>query len=108
MSNNEYSITVKYLHLLAFIIARQHFMIDKAINLPGKNWSQVFCKHHPELKLKKVKMIDWNCHNNNIYNKITHWFEVIGKELQDLVIVPENVYNMDETGVMLCILSSVK
>jgi hypothetical protein len=33
---------------------------------------------------------------------------VIGKELHDLVIVPENMYNMDETGVMLCKLNSVK
>jgi hypothetical protein len=40
--------------------------------------------------------------------KITHWFEVIGKVLQDPVIRPENVYNMDETGVMLSMLGSVK
>ena len=29
------------------------------------------------------------------------WFTVIGKELSDPAIVPENVYNMDETGVLL-------
>jgi hypothetical protein len=28
--------------------------------------------------------------------------------LQDLAILPENVYNMDETGVMLCMLGSMK
>lgn len=39
---------------------------------------------------------------------ITHWFEVIGKELRHPAIVPENVYNMDETGVMLSMLGSVK
>jgi hypothetical protein len=33
---------------------------------------------------------------------------VIGRELQDPIICPENVYNMDETGVMLCNLGSVK
>jgi hypothetical protein len=37
-----------------------------------------------------------------------HWFEVIGKELRHPAIVPENVYNMDETGVMLSMLGSVK
>jgi hypothetical protein len=36
------------------------------------------------------------------------WFEVIGKVLQDPAILPENVYNMDETGVMLSMLGSVK
>jgi len=45
---------------------------------------------------------------NNIYVKITHWFEVIGRVVQDPAIAPENVYNMDETGVMLSMLGSVK
>lgn len=40
--------------------------------------------------------------------KITHWFEVIGKVLQDPAILRENVYNMDETGVILSMLGSVK
>jgi hypothetical protein len=42
------------------------------------------------------------------YEKIEHWFEVIGRVLEDPAIVRENVYNMDETGVMLSILDSVK
>jgi hypothetical protein len=33
---------------------------------------------------------------------------VIEKVLQDPAILLENVYNMDETGVMLCMLDSVK
>lgn len=37
-----------------------------------------------------------------------HWFELVGKVLQDLAIFPENVYNMDETGVILSILGSIK
>jgi len=50
----------------------------------------------------------WERHENNIYDKITHWFEVIGKVLEDPAILPENIYNMDETGVMLCMLGSIK
>jgi hypothetical protein len=33
---------------------------------------------------------------------------VIGKELNDPTILQENVYNMDETGVLLSVLSSLK
>jgi len=33
---------------------------------------------------------------------------VIGKVLQDPAVLPQNVYNMDETGVMLSMLGSVK
>jgi hypothetical protein len=52
--------------------------------------------------------VAWERHENNIYDKITHWFEVVGKVLEDPAILPENVYNMDETGVMLCMLGCIK
>ena len=93
---------IKYLRSLAFI------MTDETIRPPGKNWPQAFYRRHPELKSKRVKALDWNRHDNSIYNKITGWFEVIGKELHVTVILPENVYNMDETGVMLSMLGSLK
>jgi len=55
---------------------------------------------HPELKPRRVRAVDWNRHEDNIYYKATHWFEVIGKILQDPAFLPEDVYNMDETGVI--------
>lgn len=50
-------------------------------------------------------MLDWN--RFDIYNKVTEWFDVIGKVLQDPTVLQENVYNMDETGIMLSKLNSV-
>ena len=50
----------------------------------------------------------WERYENNIYNKIIHWFKVIGKVLEDPAILAENVYNINETRVMLSMLSSVK
>lgn len=50
--------------------------------------------------------MDWE--RFNIYDKVVHWFDVIGKVLQDPAIMPENVWNMDETGVLLSKLNSVK
>ena len=35
-------------------------------------------------------------------------FEVVSMVLQDPAVLPENVYNMDETGIMLSKLGSVK
>lgn len=55
---------------------------------------------------RKNRPQDWNRYN--IYDKVTHWFDVIGKELQNPAILAENVYNMDETGIMLSMLNSVK
>ena len=50
----------------------------------------------------------WERHENNIHDKIIHWFEVIGEVLQDPAILLEDVYNMDKTGIMLCMLGSIK
>jgi hypothetical protein len=47
-------------------------------------------------------------HDHNVYDKVMRWFSIIGKELHDPAIVPENVYNTDETGVLLSVLSSLK
>ena len=55
---------------------------------------------------RKSRPQDWNWYN--VFEKVKHWFEVIGKELQNPAILAENVYNMDETGIMLSMLYSVK
>ena len=75
---------------------------------PGKNWSQGLRKRHRELKAKRTKAIDWNRYDHNIYDKVAVWFTAIGEELRRPDILPENVYNMDETGVMLSVLKSMK
>jgi DDE superfamily endonuclease/Tc5 transposase DNA-binding domain len=114
MANNGFPVPIKYLRSLALIIARQRSSAfqapaaDETIHPPSKNWPQAFQKRHPELKAKRVKALDWNHHDNNIYDKTTHWFEVIRKELHGPDILSENVYNMDETGVMLSMLGSIK
>ena len=108
MSDLGNSVQIKFVPLLAFSITRQHSTMGKAMKSLGKNWAQGFEKHHSALKSKRVRTIDWKCHENNIYDKIMHWFMVIRQVLQDLAILLENIYNMDETGVILCKLGSVK
>jgi hypothetical protein len=111
---NGFPVMVKYLPSLAFVIACQRTSVfqipasDVTIKPPGKNWAQAFYKRHPEVHPRRLKALAWRRHDKSIFEKMTHWFEVIGKELHDPVIVPENVYNMDETGVMLSKLTSVK
>lgn len=98
-------IRIKYIPSLAFSVARQRFT-NKPPKPPGKNWARAFEKRHPELKARRMRALDWDCYN--IYDKVVHWFEVISKVLQEPAVVPENVYNMDETGVMLSMPGSVK
>jgi hypothetical protein len=101
MSDRGYPIRAICVPSLAFIIACQRSTMDVTIKPLGRNWHQAFRKRNSELNPRKVRAVDWNRHDNNIYDKTTHWFKVIGKVLQDPAVLPENVYNMDETGVIL-------
>jgi Tc5 transposase DNA-binding domain len=98
-------VRIKHILSLAFSVARQR-STNKPPKPPGRNWARAFEKRHPELKTRRNRPLDWDRYN--IYNKVVHWFEVIGRVLQDPAILPENVYNMDETGVMLSMLGSIK
>ncbi|KAL6160609.1 hypothetical protein ACJBU6_01140 [Exserohilum turcicum] len=102
-----FPLRIKDIPSLAFSIARRR-SATKAIKPPNKNWPQAFAKRHPELARRNNRAMDWNRHDNNIHDKVTHWFEVIGPELCRPDILSEKVYNMDETGVMLSMLGSVK
>jgi DDE superfamily endonuclease len=55
-----------------------------------------------------LKAIDWERHDYYIYDKVIDWFSVIRKELGGLTVLAENTYNMDETGVLLSVLNSLK
>ena len=99
---------IKFIPSLALSIACRRSTTNKLIRRPGKNWARAFEKRHPALKARRVRAIDWKRHENNIYDKIKEWFEVIEEVLQYLAILPENVYNMDKTGVMLSMLGSIK
>jgi hypothetical protein len=67
-----YPIPIKHLRSLAFIIARQRSATNLVVKPPGKNWPKAFKKRHLELTSRKLKPVDWNRYNNNIYDKIVH------------------------------------
>ncbi|KUL81723.1 hypothetical protein ZTR_09472 [Talaromyces verruculosus] len=81
---------------------------DLDVRPPGKNWPQGFYRRHPQLKARRLRAIDWKRDGSQIEDKVRHWFAIIGRELADPTVLPENVYNMDETGILLSILNSLK
>jgi hypothetical protein len=52
--------------------------------------------------------LDWRRHEKNIYAKTVNWFDLMRVQLEETGVMQENVYNMDETGVMLSVLGSSK
>lgn len=101
-------VRIKYIPSLAFSVAQHRDPCLRPPKPPGKNWARSFERRHPELKAKRVRALDWNRLPTFTRDKILEWFEIMGKVLQDPSIRAENVYNMDETGVMLNMLDSVK
>ncbi len=100
-------IRIEYVPSIAFSLACQRTPADRPIKSPGKNWAQLFQKRHAgAIRASKSGALDWN--RFGIYDKVNSWFDVIGKVLQDPAVLQENVYNMDETGIMLSKLNSVK
>ena len=99
-------VRMKYVASTAFSATRQRPPAVRPLKPPGVNWAKALERRRPELMARKNKPLDWNRYN--IYDKVKHWFEVIGKALQDPAILAENVYNMDEMGIMLSMLNSVK
>jgi hypothetical protein len=114
LADNGYPLPVRFLRSLALVIAHQRsstFQITDPrlkIQPPGKNWPQNFYLRHPQLKARRLRAIDWKRDNRQIEDKVRHWFAIIGRELADPAILPENVYNIDETGVLLSVLKSLK
>ena len=114
MDRNGYPLPVKFATSLAQVIATRRDSLwairdeNEAIPLPGKNWATSFHKRHPELSAVRLKTIEWERHDHSIYKKCVHWFAIIGPQLADPTLRRENIYNMDETGVLLSVLTELK
>jgi hypothetical protein len=108
MSDLGQPVRIKYIPALAFVATRARPPADRPLQPPGKNWPKAFEGRHPETAARRVTALDWNRHEKNIGPKMILWFEVTGRVLRDPAIRRENVYNMDEPGVMLSMLGSVK
>ena len=109
MCRNGYPLPVKVLRSLALVIRqRRRSSPEEIIKPPGKNWPQGFYKRNPLLKARRLRAITWDRHDHTIYPKVEEWFSIIGEELTHPAILPENVYNMDETGVILGKFGSMK
>ena len=112
MYEHVFPIPVKFLSTIAHIIKPQRPSIfqslaaDDGIRPLGKNWPQGFYKRHLELQAGELTPLDWARHN--VYDKVVGWVTLIGKDLKNSAVLQENVYNIDETGILLSILNSLK
>ncbi|KAF2844031.1 hypothetical protein T440DRAFT_410947, partial [Plenodomus tracheiphilus IPT5] len=64
-------VRIKYIPTLAFTIARRRSPASRPNKPPGKNWAQAFGKRHPEIQAKRIRSINWKCHEIYMYDKVT-------------------------------------
>jgi hypothetical protein len=67
----------------------------------GGSWPKWFCKCHPDLKMKKTTGLD-KAHMKAL-NKfaVDEFFDMLADVIKEFNILPENLYNMDEKGILL-------
>lgn len=74
----------------------------------GPRWAENFVKRHPELKMAFRRQIDYQrakCEDPDI---IRGWFRLVGNVKAKYGIVDEDIYNFDETGFLMGMLSTAK
>jgi hypothetical protein len=71
----------------------------------GKNWTSNFIKRHPELRTRRARTFDYKRHKAEDPRAIRAWFETYQSSRQKYGIVEDDVYNFDETGFGMGMLS---
>ena len=81
---------------------------NESIQPLGKNWPQGFYKRNAEVKAQMMKPIDRKRHDHSVYEKVVDSCSVVRTLLDNPTVFVENVYSMDETGVILSLLGALK
>ena len=74
----------------------------------GEHWVERFLIRHPDLKTKFVTGRDKDRVLAQDPTKITHWFTLYDTTVTDYEIENDDIYNMDEKGLLLRVIGKVK
>ncbi len=70
----------------------------------SKQWYQEFLGRHPNLQTRFSRALDHAWSTALSKPLVERWFNQWQKTLEDYIITLDNVYNMDETGIMMGVL----
>jgi hypothetical protein len=74
----------------------------------GKNWLTHFVQRHDTLMSKYLYKYDYQrtkCEDPEIIDK---WFQLVDATIEKYGIVTENIYNFDETGFQMGVITTAK
>ncbi|CEJ62624.1 hypothetical protein PMG11_11119 [Penicillium brasilianum] len=74
----------------------------------GKNWPSTFINRRPELRTRFSRRYDYQRALNEDPKSIRKWFATVQSVIDENGIQPEDIYNFDETGFAMGLISSQK
>lgn len=74
----------------------------------GKSWVNRFIGRHPELKTKFSRKYDHQRALSEDPEVIRGWFRLVRNTIEKYGIVPDDIYNFDETGFQMGVISTAK
>src|SRR5579859_7659912 len=87
---------------MAEVLRRKQLGLDSGMiaGMPlGCDWVRNFLRRHPELKTVVGKTIEKSHIKSTSPEVLKKWFDAFEREvIKDKNVLPENVYNMDESG----------
>jgi hypothetical protein len=87
----------------------QNLAAEITINQPGNNWAGRFLKkHQDELVYRYTTSIDSARKRADSAYKYALYFELLARKIDEYNIQPANIYNMDEKGFLIGMLSKAK
>ena len=94
-----FPVTPQALKNLAQQLLRQHTSNNDATL--GTNWVAAFTHRHPELKTFYSRIMDAQRVLAGDPKVVEAYFDLLEETVKEYNIVPDNIYNMDETGFLL-------
>jgi hypothetical protein len=74
----------------------------------GVNWASTFVKRRDELRTHFSRRYNYQCALNEDPKTIQEWFLMVQRTIEENGIQPENIYNFDETGFAIGLISTQK
>jgi len=81
---------------------------DSLPDTVGKNWPSSFIQWRNELRICFSKRYNYQCVLNENPKTIKEWFTTVQCIIEENGIQPENIYNFDETGFAIELISAQK
>ena len=85
----------------------RNFAKDIASELPGRNWTGRFClRHQDSLTCRHLKNIDIQRSKADNSKSYQLFYSLLQEKLQQHRVLPQNIYNMDEKGFTIGLLTT--